>query len=48
MVKLVHVNMKVHLNEVPMHLTLWTYLNKLVIICLHGQPKIASPHDLTG
>ena len=36
------------MNEVPMYLTLWTSLNKLATIRLHGQPEIASPHDLTG
>ena len=31
-----------------MYLTLWTSLNKLATIHLHGQPEIISPHDLTG
>ena len=36
------------MNEVSMYLTLWASLNELATICLHGQPKIVSPYDLTG
>ena len=34
------------MNEVSVYLTLWTSLNKLATIRLHGQLEIVSPHDL--
>ena len=36
------------MDEVSMYPTLWTSLNKLATISLHGQLEIANPHDLTG